>query len=295
MAEASECAAEQGKFWEAVDKIYEHQSDLTEEALKRDAAEIGLDSGKFGQCMASGATAAGVERDRQDGLALGVNATPTIFIGHQVISASPDLDEFSRLIDQELAGQVSGIPRDTPPIPETPPITAPGEKWTQSPNKAASATQKPAPASSGPASSSFGLLGSSPGGALSGFQSGITCSDADAAKKQPTLIHTPELRELLAGNSKPLLVDVRLAKEYATGKIPGAINIPVDDMPKRYGTLPKNRVIVFYEGGKSSGDVCASGRAAGRVLLEHGYAFEQVKVYQDGLAGWEKSGLDAGK
>ena len=86
-------------------------------------------------------------------------------------------------------------------------------------------------------------------------------------------------------------MDVRPAKEYAAGHIPGAINIPVDDMPKRWSTLPKDRVIVFYESGRSSGDICASGRAAGRILLEHGYAFDQVKVYQDGLAGWQKSGL----
>jgi rhodanese-related sulfurtransferase len=90
-------------------------------------------------------------------------------------------------------------------------------------------------------------------------------------------------------------VDVRSAKEYAAGKIPGAINIPIDDMPKRWDTLPKDRVIIFYEGGGSAGDICASGRAAGRILLEHGYAFSQVKVYQEGLAGWEKSGLGNNK
>jgi rhodanese-related sulfurtransferase len=88
---------------------------------------------------------------------------------------------------------------------------------------------------------------------------------------------------------------VRSGKEYAAGKIPGAINIPIDDMPKRWDTLPKDRVIVFYEGGGSGGDVCASGRAAGRILLEHGYAFDRVKVYQEGLAGWEKSGLGHNK
>jgi rhodanese-related sulfurtransferase len=118
------------------------------------------------------------------------------------------------------------------------------------------------------------------------------CSEADAAKKQPTLINTSQLRAILAAKTKPLFVDVRPAKEYAAGRIPDAINIPVDDMPKRMGELPKDRVIIFYESGHSSGDICASGRAAGRLLLENGYAFDQIKVYQDGLAGWEKSGLD---
>ena len=77
--------------------------------------------------------------------------------------------------------------------------------------------------------------------------------------------------------------------------IPGAINIPVDDMPQRWSTLPKDRIIVFYESGKSSGDICASGRAAGRIMLANGYPFNQVKVYQDGLAGWQKSVLGTRK
>jgi rhodanese-related sulfurtransferase len=109
------------------------------------------------------------------------------------------------------------------------------------------------------------------------------------------LINTSQVRDLLAGKAELLFVDVRPAKEFAASHIPAAINIPVDDMPQRWSTVPKGRVIVFYESGHSSGDICASGRAAGRILLEHGYAFDQVKVYQDGLAGWEKSGLDANK
>ena len=92
----------------------------------------------------------------------------------------------------------------------------------------------------------------------------MACSEAEAAKKQPTLINTSQLRELLAGSSPPLFVDVRPAKEFANGSIPGAINIPVDDMPQRWNTLPKNRVIVFYESGRSSGmSVPPGGRREG--------------------------------
>jgi protein-disulfide isomerase/rhodanese-related sulfurtransferase len=298
MAEASECAAEQGKFWEAVDKIYSRQTDLSEEGLKRDAAEIGLDQAQFNQCMASGVEAARVNRDREDGKALGVNATPTFFIGRQVLSDVPDLDEFSRVVDQELAAQGIGLssPPTPPATPAPPTAAAPAE--TKNVTKPATASQKaaPAPATTEPAPSPFGALGAPAGGALSSFSaSGVTCSEADAAKKQPTLMNTSQLRELLAGKSQPLFVDVRSAKEFAAGKIPGAINIPVDNMPKRWDTLPKDRVIIFYEGGGSAGDICASGRAAGRILLEHGYAFDQVKVYQEGLAGWEKSGLGNNK
>jgi protein-disulfide isomerase/rhodanese-related sulfurtransferase len=291
MAEASECAAEQGKFWEAVDEIYSHQTDLSDDGLKRDAAAIGLDQGRFNQCLASGAEAGRVKRDRDDGKALGVNATPTFFIGHQVISGVPDFDEFSRMVDRELLAQGFGL--SSPPTPTAVP-SSPAAVETKKPPKLATASQKAAPeqSSTEPAASSFGLLGSPPGGALSSFQTGVACSEAEAAMKQPSLINTSQLQEILTGKAKPLFVDVRPAKEFAEGQIPGAINIPVDDMPQRWSSLPKGRVVVFYESGQTSGDICASGRAAGRILLEHGYAFDQVKVYQDGLAGWKKSGLD---
>jgi protein-disulfide isomerase/rhodanese-related sulfurtransferase len=290
MAEASECAAEQGKFWEGVEKIYAHQDDLSEDGLKRDAAEIGLDPPRFNQCMTTGAEAAQVERDRKDGLALGVVGTPTFFIGRQVASGVPDLDELSRMIDQELAAQGLGLSSPSQPSAATS-ISATTPAGAKNPAPSASPKTAPARATTEPPPSPFGLLGSAPGGALSSFQTGVTCSDADAAKKQPTLINTSQLREILNGKNQPLFVDVRPAKEYAAGRIPGAINIPVDDMPQRWNTLAKDRVIVFYESGRSSGDICASGRAAGRIMLEHGFPFDQVKVYQDGLAGWQKSGL----
>ena len=292
MAEASECAAEQGMFWEAVDEIYSHQTDLTDDGLKRDAASIGLDQGKFNQCLASGDEAARVKRDREDGKALRVIATPTFFIGHQVISGVPDFDEFSRMIDRELLAQ--GAASSSSPVPTAGP-SSPAPVGAKNPPKSATTSQKAPPqqAASEPAPSSFGSLASAPGDAFSAFQSkGVVCSEAEAAMKQPTLINTSQLQEILTGKAKPLFVDVRPAKDFAAGQIPGAINIPVDDMPQRWSTLPKGRVIVFYESGQSSGDICASGRAAGRILLEHGYAFDQVKVYQEGLAGWKKSGLE---
>jgi protein-disulfide isomerase/rhodanese-related sulfurtransferase len=297
MAEASECAAEQGKFWEAVDEIYSRQGDASDDGLRRDAAEIGLDPAKFHQCLTSGAEAARVTRDREDGKALGVNATPTFFIGHQVVSGAPDEEEFSRHIEQELAAPGTGLspPTALPTAPASavPSTPAPAEHPAPSPTPSQKAA--PAPANTEPATSPFGLLGQGPGGVLSSFQTSVTCSESDAAKKQPALISTSQLRQLLAGNSKPLFVDVRSAKEYAAGQIPGAVNIPVDNMPQRWSTLPKDRVIIFYESGQSSGDICASGRAAGRILLEHGYAFDQVKVYQDGLAGWQKPEIDTRK
>ena len=288
MAEASECAGEQGKFWEAVDEIYAHQSELTDDQLKRDAADIGLDMGKFNQCLETGAQAARVKRDHEDGKALGVNATPTFFIGRQVLSGVPDFDEFSRMIDRELMAQGAGVPAPSAPVEPPAKAQAQTAKTAVPPQKT-----PPQQGTAQPASSSL-ALGSTPGDIFSSFQTkGVACSENDLTKKQPALIDTSQLRSLLAAKANPLFVDVRTAKEFAEGQIPGAINLPVDDMPQRWSTLPKDRTIVFYESGHtSSGDICASARQAGTILLEHGYSFDAVKVYEDGLAGWKKSGLD---
>ena len=296
MAEASECAAEQGKFWEMMDKIYSRQTDLTMEGLVRDAAEVGLDQNSFNQCMASGAVVARVKRDHDDGVALGVAGTPTFFIGSRAIPDVPDFDELSKAIDQDLLAAGGSLPANSVPPASAASSAAPPApvvKSTATPAAAPNGSAS-APASAPASGSSFGSLLGPPGGALSSFQGGQGCSEAEAAMKQPTLINTSQLRQILAGNSKSLFVDVRPAKEYAADKIPGAINIPAEKMRQQWDTLPKDRIIIFYESGKA-GDICAAGRAAGRELLTHGFPFDHVKVYQDGLAGWEKSGLEATK
>lgn len=284
-AEASECAADQGKFWQAVDRFYAGQSDLSVGALFRYAADIGLDQNRFRECLASGAEAPRVHRDMEDGAALGVTKTPTFFIDGLKIEGVVEAPLFSRLIDQALARKQSTMAKASEP----PPIVSPGHT-----PKAASPVAKAPTSATVPDSSSAttGLLPSTAGDLFSGFQApNNACSEEEAAKRQPTLIGTGDVRQLLTSDPKALFVDVRGPQEYARERIPGAINIPVDDMEKEWSKLPKNRTIVLYESGRSPGDVCAASRAAGRVLLGHGLPFELVKVYQEGLSGWEKAGL----
>ena len=312
-AEASECAGEQGKFWEAVEKIYSRQEDLSVQGLERDGAELGLDQPRFKRCLAGGAMAERVRRDVEDGRALGVRATPTFFIGRKAVESVLTVAEFEQLIAEQLTS--SGVaaagnaqPAEGSAAPAKP-ATSPAAGVSPQ-NKPAAAVQpvpvaqeagaEPRPATSPAAPVSGGLLsgltGGGPGGLIGGVRpTGAVCSEADAVKKQPTMIHTQELRQLLAGNPGALFVDVRPAAEYAAGRIPGATNIPADEIERRWSTLPKDRTIVLYESGRSSTDVCAASRAVGRALLEHGFDFSQVKVYQDGLAGWEASGLGKNK
>jgi protein-disulfide isomerase/rhodanese-related sulfurtransferase/uncharacterized membrane protein len=102
-AEASECAAQQGKFWEAVERFYKANGDLQESSLHRYAGEIGLDMAKFDQCLARGSVRSVIQRDTEDGRALGVRGTPTFFLGGQRIVGAPEMPKFKAYLNTALA------------------------------------------------------------------------------------------------------------------------------------------------------------------------------------------------
>jgi protein-disulfide isomerase len=89
-AEASECANEQGRFWEYYDKLYQEQNGenvgvFSKENLKRFAEEIGLDSAKFDQCLDTGRYAEKVQQETQEGQQAGVRGTPSVFVNGQYV------------------------------------------------------------------------------------------------------------------------------------------------------------------------------------------------------------------
>jgi len=285
-AEASECAAEQGKFWEAAENFYQHQTDLSPKALERYAAELGLDTNRFDQCLDSKSMAARVARDREDALALGLKGTPTFFIGHRVVEGPLEYKQFAQLVEQELALRGAAASPATVPPGTLPTNSKPGSQPSGKP------LSIPPAGSSGTPPAGGGLFGSRGGGIFTQVQSaGTGCSEEEAKAQQPPLIRTAEARQLFEAGTKTLFVDVRSATEFGTGHIPHAINVPANEVAQRSSTLPKDRSIVFYESGKSPGDVCSLSRNAARYLLAHDFTPEHVKVYQDGLAGWEKDGL----
>jgi len=101
-AEASACAAEQGKFWEFHDRLFADQSKLSAADLKQDAAAIGLDAAKFDSCVTSGKYKADVDADIQAGEAAGVNGTPAFFVNGRLLSGAQPFESFKRVIDEEL-------------------------------------------------------------------------------------------------------------------------------------------------------------------------------------------------
>jgi protein-disulfide isomerase len=102
-AEASQCAAEQGKFWPYHDKLFASPSRLSEADLKQHAVELGLDGSKFNACVDARKYKAQIESDRQAGEEAGVNGTPAFFVNGRLLSGAQPFDAFKRIIDDELS------------------------------------------------------------------------------------------------------------------------------------------------------------------------------------------------
>lgn len=77
---ASECAGEQGKFWEFADKLVENQDSLSSAYYGQLAKTLGLNSAKFETCRTSDRAKAVVQAQQQGGAAAGVDGTPGSFV-----------------------------------------------------------------------------------------------------------------------------------------------------------------------------------------------------------------------
>lgn len=108
-ARAAEAAGEQGKYWEMFNKLFEAQPEWGEkeepqtEAFISYAAELGLDMDAFMQSLNSGDYIEKIEQDREDGIAAGVNATPTFFINGERQVGVMDYETFAAKINEALA------------------------------------------------------------------------------------------------------------------------------------------------------------------------------------------------
>ena len=103
-AEAARCASKQGKFWEYHDELF-HSKELDVDQLKAQADALKLNSAEFDKCLDSSEEADAVERDRKEGLRLGINGTPAFFVNGYFLSGAADYNTLHQLIEQQLASQ----------------------------------------------------------------------------------------------------------------------------------------------------------------------------------------------
>ncbi len=101
---ASECAKEQGKFWEYHDLIFQNQDSLGDANYKQWAAQLNLDSKRFNDCYGSQKYLSKVRSDLQQGEVAGIRGTPGFLLNGQLISGAQPFSVFQQAIDAELSG-----------------------------------------------------------------------------------------------------------------------------------------------------------------------------------------------
>jgi protein-disulfide isomerase len=93
-AEATECADDQGKFWEYHDVVFANQSAIDVDSLKGYAEQLGLDTGTFNDCLDEGKQSSEVEKDSEDARAAGVSGTPAFFINGRLVSGAIPFEDY---------------------------------------------------------------------------------------------------------------------------------------------------------------------------------------------------------
>ncbi len=102
----------------------------------------------------------------------------------------------------------------------------------------------------------------------------------------PAWIEVDELQRRLAAGETVVLVDVRQPEEFTAppGHLPGAVNMPLADLPGRVRELAARRQPVVL--------VCKTDRRSAQAATELLAAgLRDVAVLRDGTDGWRRQGL----
>ncbi len=119
-AEASECARDQGKFWEYHDILFENPNALDVSSLKKYAADLGLDAAAFNECLDQDKKKDLVLKDMAEGQQRGVTGTPAFFIGGQKISGAQPFEVFKNAIESAMRGEAREAPAAAASQPSPP-------------------------------------------------------------------------------------------------------------------------------------------------------------------------------
>ena len=100
-AEAARCASKQDKFWEFHDELF-HSRELDVDQLKAQARALQLNPVQFDKCLDSGEQAAAVNKDRKEGVRLGISGTPSFFVNGHYLSGALDYATLRQVVEQQL-------------------------------------------------------------------------------------------------------------------------------------------------------------------------------------------------
>ena len=117
---------------------------------------------------------------------------------------------------------------------------------------------------------------------LAALLAGVALAEEPQSTRAPSI--TPaELSDKRRSGEAPVVIDVRTPAEYASGHVPGALNIPFDQISERISKLDTPHGVALY---------CMVGPRARKgesALLATGY--KSVFHLEGGLAAWQEAGL----
>lgn len=116
-------------------------------------------------------------------------------------------------------------------------------------------------------------LGLAPAAALAGHGVEDTVDNLPAER----------VKQLLDAGEKILFIDLRTAQEFQKSRLPGARSIPVAELPKRYGEVPKTGRVVLYCD-------CKHAEVADRAIFLEYRGNRNIFVMPEGYGGWVRRG-----
>jgi len=110
---ASECADEQGKFWEMHDKLFADNKDglMNTEIYQEDAKELGLNASKFNKCLESEKYKDKVLAQMAEGEKAGVAGVPASFVNAEKVDGAVPFADFKHSDGQDGEGMKNIILR----------------------------------------------------------------------------------------------------------------------------------------------------------------------------------------
>ncbi|WP_102027655.1 sulfurtransferase TusA family protein [Salirhabdus sp. Marseille-P4669] len=106
-----------------------------------------------------------------------------------------------------------------------------------------------------------------------------TDEETKEERKHEDIVDLDELRKVIEGDEEVSILDVREPAEYAFGHIPGAVNIPLNELEERFEELNKDKGLYV---------ICRTGSRsdfAAQKLANNG--FKNVKNVVPGMSSWE--------
>ncbi len=101
-AEAAVAAHRQGKFWPYNEKLWASSDSLTPALLEQIAKDLGLDVDRWRKDAESPETKMRVQKDRDEGGALGIASTPTIYLNGREFTDTRDVESLRDWISEDL-------------------------------------------------------------------------------------------------------------------------------------------------------------------------------------------------